>query len=157
MASEASKQSARPGDNPALLLRMRTGTAVFGDNQFLPGYCLLIHDTADHLTDLPRPERSAFLLDLSLLGEAIWDACGAADPALRRLNYSVLGNTWHHLHGHVHARYDWEPEPQRSGPAWLYGERLRDPAHAPGPAHEPLRRAIADRLRAVTTEAYAGS
>ena len=100
--------------------------AVIGDIQQLPGYSLLLYaGDADHLTDLPRTVRAAFLLDLSLLGEAVQAACTAVDPTFRRVNYEVLGNSWHHLHGHVHARYDWEPAEHRSGPVWRYGEQRR--------------------------------
>lgn len=54
-------------DDSTVPARMRTGTAVFGDTQQLPGYSVLLHDgDADHLTDLPRPERLAFLEDLML-------------------------------------------------------------------------------------------
>jgi len=70
----------------------------------------------DSRTDLPRAERAAFLLDPSPLGEAVAGACAAADPAFRRLSYPVLGNAWHHPHGHV---------------PWLYGDRLRDPSTRP--------------------------
>ena len=56
-----------------VMARMPTGFAVIGDTQQLPGYCVLLYEDAmiDHLTDLPRPRRAEFLLDLSLLGEAL--------------------------------------------------------------------------------------
>lgn len=59
--------------NPTVLTRMRTGWAVIGDTQHLPGYCLLLHAERgiDHLTDLLRAQRVDFLFDLSLLGEAV--------------------------------------------------------------------------------------
>ena len=34
--------SAERGENPTVLARMRSGFAVMGDSQFLPGYCLLL-------------------------------------------------------------------------------------------------------------------
>jgi hypothetical protein len=80
------------GDDPNVILRMRTGWAVLGDTQHLPGYSLLVHaGDADHLADLPRAERVAFLLDLSLLGEAISRVCAENDPGFLRINYEVLG------------------------------------------------------------------
>lgn len=30
------------GENPTVITRMRSGFAVLGDTQFLPGYCLLL-------------------------------------------------------------------------------------------------------------------
>ena len=147
--------SAERGENPTVLARMRTGWAVIGDTQHLPGYSLLLYArTADHLADLSRPERSAFLADMALLGEAVQAAVSAYDPALRRLNYEILGNSWHHLHAHVHPRYDWEPEEYRTGPVWRYGAARTAPEHALGPAHDPLRDRIAERLAAAMADAY---
>ncbi|MFF8813885.1 HIT family protein [Streptomyces pactum] len=143
------------GENPTVLARMRTGWAVIGDTQHLPGYCLLLYTgTADHLTDLPRDERARFLLDLSLLGEAVERACGRRDPAFRRLNYEVLGNSWQHLHGHVHPRYGWEPEHLLRGPVWRYGEERTAPEHRLGPRHGPLRADITRALTSILAEAY---
>lgn len=126
--------AARRGRNPTVLLRMRTGWAAIGDTQHLPGYCVLLHDgAADRLTDLPRAERAAFLFDLALLGEAVEQVCGERDPAFSRANYEVLGNSLHHLHAHVHARYFWEPDHRRKGPVWLYGAERFAAEHALGP------------------------
>ncbi|WP_225438319.1 HIT family protein, partial [Candidatus Frankia nodulisporulans] len=145
----------RRGEDPNVLFRLRTGWAVLGDTQHLPGYCVLVHaDDVDHLADLPYADRSAFLLDLSLLGEAVGRVCAANDPGFLRTNYEVLGNLWPHLHGHVRARYTWEEERFRVGPVYLYGEVRRDARYAAGPAHDALRAQLTDRLRAVTREAY---
>lgn len=133
---------------------MRTGWAVIGDTQHLPGYCLLLYaGSADHLTDLPRPERAAFLYDLALLGEAVANACGAADAGFRRVNYEVLGNSWGHLHGHVHARYEWEPDNFRQGPVWLYGRERFAAEHRLDHRHDQLREAITTELRRILAEA----
>src|SRR6266508_3341370 len=112
---------------------MRSGYAVLGDTQHLPGYCVLLSnvDGADHLTDLPRPARFAFLADMAMLGEAVLVACRAADPGFLRVNYEILGNYVHRLHGHVHARYEWEPEEYRIGRPAGDQHRL---AFDPGPA-----------------------
>jgi diadenosine tetraphosphate (Ap4A) HIT family hydrolase len=126
---------------------MRTGWAVIGDTQHLPGYSLLLYaGQANHLTDLPREERAAFLLDLSVLGEAVQEVCSAADPEFLRVNYEVLGNSWPHLHGHVHARYGWEPEALRHGPVWRYQDR-NDPSHALGRQHDELHTNLAAALQ----------
>ncbi|WP_367321924.1 HIT family protein [Streptomyces sp. HUAS ZL42] len=144
----------RQGDEPNVLHRMRTGWAVLGSTQFLPGYCLLVHESADHLTDLSRADRAGFLMDLSLLGEAVQQVCSAADPEFYRVNYEILGNFWNHLHAHVHARYHWEPQERRRAPVWLYGEERTAPEHSPGPAHDKLRSALAEALAAITADAY---
>ncbi|MGW7330371.1 HIT family protein [Streptomyces sp. NPDC054840] len=147
--------AAERGENPAVLARLRTGWAVIGDTQHLPGYCLLLYaGRADHLTDLPRAERVRFLLDLSLLGEAVEAVCGKRDGGFRRLNYEVLGNSWEHLHGHIHPRYDWEPPEFRRGPVWRYGQERTAPEHRLGPRHEDLQADITRALTAVLAEAY---
>ncbi len=143
------------GDDPNVIQRMRTGWAVLGSTQHLPGYSLLVYaGKANHLTDLPRAERSAFLFDLSLLGEAIRQVCAENDPGFLRINYEVLGNLWPHLHGHVHARYTWEEERFRVGPVYLYGVERTKEQYALGPAHNALRAELMSALSAITRDAY---
>lgn len=128
---------------------MRTGWAVMGDTQHLPGYVLLLYaGKADHLTDLAARQRTEFLADMGLLGEAVLKVIRRRDPAVLRLNYEILGNSWHHLHAHIHPRYSWEPAPWRNGPVWRYDPGVRDaPEHAHGPQHDELRKEIAAELR----------
>jgi diadenosine tetraphosphate (Ap4A) HIT family hydrolase len=137
--------AARRGENPMVLARMRSGWAVIGDTQFLPGYCLLLSDIdgANHLTDLPRADRDEFLADMGTLGEAVAAACTSLDPSFRRINYEILGNTDQYLHAHLFPRYEWEPEELRSGPVWHYPhDRWTSPRDAYAEEHEPLREAI---------------
>ena len=139
-------EAARRGQNPTVLRRLRSGWAVTGDHQRLPGYCLLLHDgDADHLTDLPRPQRAVFLEDLALLGEAVMAACTRLDSQLWRINYEVLGNAFPRLHGHVFPRYLWEPDEMRRAPVWHYPD-LHDPRHELGPQHDRLRAALVEAL-----------
>lgn len=147
--------SAERGENPTVLARMRTGWAVLGDTQHLPGYCLLLYaGRANHLTDLSRTERAGFLLDLGLLGEALQAVCRGRDKEFRRLNYEVLGNSWEHLHGHIHPRYGWEPSTLLHGPVWHYGEQRMAPEHRLGPQHNGLRADITSTLNAILADAY---
>lgn len=150
--------AAERGENPTVLTRMPSGAwSVIGDVQHLPGYCLLLHPgPADHLTDLPHRERLAFLGDLALLGEAVESGCRSLDSGFRRINYEIPGNTWHHLHGHVHARYEWEPDSHRGVPVWRYDDRWH-PRHQLGPQHEALRTAITRELLRVTSEVSGGA
>jgi len=135
---------------------MRSGFAVIGDTQHLPGYSLLLTDdvSVNHLTDLDWERRAQFLFDLSLLGEAVERAC--RDNGLRRINYEVLGNAEPILHGHVHPRYDWEPPDKVTGPVWRYPRELRNaPEHAySDERHGELRAAITTELRALLERAY---
>jgi diadenosine tetraphosphate (Ap4A) HIT family hydrolase len=128
---------------------MRSGWAVMGDTQFLPGYALLLSnvDGASHLTDLPRAARAEFLFDMGLLGEAVMTVCNGLDPSLRRLNYEILGNLEPNLHAHVIPRYGWEDKELLSGPVWRYpADRWTSPRDAYADEHEPLREAIAKEL-----------
>lgn len=139
------------------MARMRRGFAVIGDTQHLPGYSLLLTDDAlvDHLTDLDWGRRREFLFDLSLLGEAVERAC--RPHGLRRVNYEVLGNSVPFLHGHVHARYEWQPQDKISGPVWRYPKELRsDAEHAySDEKHGELRAAITAELTDLMEVAYA--
>jgi diadenosine tetraphosphate (Ap4A) HIT family hydrolase len=147
--------SARRGENPMVMARMRSGFAVIGDTQHLPGYSLLLSNAAaDHLTDLPWARRAEFLFDLSLIGEAITSAC--ADHGLLRVNYEVLGNAEPWLHGHVHPRYAWEPAERITWPVWTYPPHERNaPKHRYDDAtHGQLRSRIAREIERLTSRAY---
>jgi diadenosine tetraphosphate (Ap4A) HIT family hydrolase len=149
--------SALRGENPMVLMRLRAGFAMFGDTQFLPGYCALLTDTpgADHLTDLPRARRAEYLTDVGLLGEAVERVCRARDPEYRRLNYEILGNGFPVLHTHVFPRYGWESAELLPGPVWAYpADRWKHPVYAAGPEHDVLRAALTTALREITAEAY---
>jgi diadenosine tetraphosphate (Ap4A) HIT family hydrolase len=144
------------GENPTVLRRLDAGFAVIGDTQFLPGYCVLLVDDpgVQRLSDLPRSKRMAFLSDMDRLGEAVELACQRQDPAFRRVNLEILGNTDGFLHAHVWPRYEWEPENLVGWPVWLYPEeRWTGKEFALGPQHQALREAIGaalDRLRSAS-------
>ena len=148
--------SAHRGENPLVMARMRSGFAVIGDTQHLPGYSVLLTDdpSVDHLSDLDWERRKEFLFDLSLLGEAVESACRA--NGLRRINYEVLGNSFHVLHGHVHPRYEWEPPDRITGPVWRYPKDVRNaPEFAySDEQHGELRAAITAELQRLIEQAY---
>lgn len=109
------------GENPTLITRMKSGFAVMGDNQFLPGYCVLLgYPQAGALNELPLAGRMQYLLDMTLLGDAILQACRPL-----RVNYSTLMNLDPYLHTHVEARYEWEPEEYRTRPSCFYPKEER--------------------------------
>lgn len=142
--------SALRGENPTVLTRLPGGFAVIGDVQWLPGYCVLLTDDphAERLSDLVPDRRRAFLDSMAVLGEAVERACAEADPAFRRVNLEILGNTDPFLHAHVWPRYEWEPPELVGHPVWLYpSDHWSDAATALGPQHDPLRRAITAQLR----------
>ncbi|HLS91885.1 MAG TPA: diadenosine tetraphosphate hydrolase [Microbacterium sp.] len=142
--------AARRGENPTVLAELEAGFAVIGDVQFLPGYCVLLgkDPAATALADMARRERVQFLADADLLATAVERACRAADPAFRRANLDVLGNTDAFVHAHIWPRYEWEPAALKARPVWLYDpSNWRDPATVLGPEHDELRTRIADELR----------
>jgi diadenosine tetraphosphate (Ap4A) HIT family hydrolase len=143
--------SAHRGENPMVIARMRSGFAVIGDTQHLPGYSLLLceNPTVDHLTDLPLARRQAFLLDMALLGEAVERACHP-----RRINYEVLGNSLPLLHAHVHPRYEWEPAELIGGPVWRYPDAVRAEHPYSDEEHGELRATIRSELERVMRAAY---
>ncbi|MER8045997.1 diadenosine tetraphosphate hydrolase [Streptomyces sp. NPDC094032] len=146
--------SALRGDNPTVLRELEAGFAVIGDVQFLPGYSVLLVDdpSVQRLSDLPRRRRLAFLSDMDKLGEAVERACTQLDPAFRRVNLEILGNTDPFLHAHVWPRYAWEPADLVGRPVWLYPrERWTDEEHTLGPRHDALRETISEELNRLTS------
>lgn len=104
------------GENPAVMCNLRSGWAVIGDVQFLPGYTLLLSDpVVPSLNDLTTDARAAFLEDMVMIGDAILEVTGAA-----RINYEILGNTEPELHAHIFPRYASESAERRTKPVWFY-------------------------------------
>lgn len=106
----------RAGHDPTAIARLPSGWAVFGEQQFLRGYCLLLPDpVVPHLNALPQSSRAGFLVDMARLGDAVLEATGAL-----RINYAMFGNVEPALHAHVIPRYADEAEPLRSAHPWAY-------------------------------------
>ncbi|GHD67660.1 HIT family protein [Streptomyces goshikiensis] len=152
--------SAHRGENPTVMRRLDAGFAAIGDRQFLPGYSVLLTDdpAVTRLSDLPRPRRLAYLTDTERLAEAVERACARLDPAFRRVNIEILGNTDPYLHAHVWPRYDWEPADLVRLPVWRYGEEeyWRGERHALAPRHDALRAAIGEELDLLAGREAAG-
>ena len=113
---QAQVLAAREGRNPRVITRLYCGWAVFGERQFLRGYALLLPDpVVPSLNAYGAQERTAFLLDMTRLGDALLKVTGAA-----RINYAIYGNQDPALHAHVIPRYSDEPEALRSQQPWAY-------------------------------------
>jgi diadenosine tetraphosphate (Ap4A) HIT family hydrolase len=137
----------RAGKNPHVIRRMPSGWAVMGDDQFLTGYSLLVADPeVDHLTDLDDERRVRFLLDMSLLGEAVF----AATPAYR-INYEILGNSVPALHAHVWPRFADEPKEFRLGPVGRYPRAQRTSMPFSLDAHSGLLASIGTQIDELLT------
>ncbi len=128
--------AAREGRDAKVVARLFSGWAVFGERQFVRGYCLLLPDpVVPNLNALGARERIAFLSDMSRLGDALLKVTGAA-----RINYAIFGNQDPALHAHVIPRFIDEPEALRGAQPWAY-----DWAAAPA-FDRAVSRALADSL-----------
>jgi diadenosine tetraphosphate (Ap4A) HIT family hydrolase len=108
--------AAREGRDPRVIARLFSGWAVFGEQQFVRGYALLLPDpVVPNLNALGARERIAFLSDMSRLGDALLKVTGAA-----RINYAIFGNQEPALHAHVIPRYADEPDALRTAQPWAY-------------------------------------
>lgn len=131
---------ARAGRDPTVLCRCASGWAVFGHQQFVRGYLLLLPDpVVPDLNALDGERRSQFLLDMSRLGDALMRTCSPL-----RINYAIFGNLEPALHAHVVPRYRNEPEGFRTQHPWAY-DWEQAPAFDPV-AHGPLMRALRTEL-----------
>ena len=107
--------SAINGTNQMIITKMKSGYAVIGDTQFLPGYCVLLpNKKVNSLNELSFEERKKFLADMTIVGDAISFVCNP-----KRINYEILGNSDEFLHAHIFPRYYWENEKVKR-PVWLY-------------------------------------
>jgi diadenosine tetraphosphate (Ap4A) HIT family hydrolase len=144
--------SALDGTNPTVLLKMKSGFAVIGDTQFLPGYCVLIaYPKVSCLNDLSMGQRSDFLLDMSLIGDAISAVCKPL-----KINYEILVNAETFLHAHIFPRYEWESDERRRMPVWLYPrENWSLPRYQfSQEKHGRLKQQITDELKELTGKNY---
>jgi diadenosine tetraphosphate (Ap4A) HIT family hydrolase len=129
---------ARAGRDPTVLGRCASGWAVFGQQQFVQGYLLLLPDpVVPDLNALTPERRSQFLLDMSHLGDALMFTTSPV-----RINYAIFGNVEPALHAHVIPRYRTEPEAMRTAHPWMYDWNS-------APAFDPLAAApLLEALRA---------
>ena len=131
---------ARSGRDSSVLGRCASGWAVFGHQQFVEGYLLLLPDPVVPDLNALTPERRAqFLLDMSRLGDALMRTLSPV-----RINYAIFGNLEPALHAHVIPRYQNEPESLRTQHPWTY-----DWSKAPlfdAAAAAPLMRALRTEL-----------
>jgi diadenosine tetraphosphate (Ap4A) HIT family hydrolase len=108
--------AARVGREPRVAARLFSGWVVFGEQQFVRGYVLLLPDpVVPSLNALSAQERGQFLLDMARLGDALLKVTNAL-----RINYAIFGNAEPALHAHVIPRYNDEPLPQRTQHPWSY-------------------------------------
>ena len=95
-------EQANLGKNPKAICRLKSGWVVWGDDQRIPGYCLLLSDpVSETINSLNTEQRKQFLFDMSIVGDVLQKVFGA-----RLINYSILGNSDLALHAHIHPRHE---------------------------------------------------
>jgi diadenosine tetraphosphate (Ap4A) HIT family hydrolase len=128
----------KTGRHPRLVADLRRSYVVLGDNQGLPGWCVLIFKRhEEHLSDLSVDEQMALFREVAVVGNALRTGLGAA-----RVNYECLGNQVAHLHWHVIPRYGNDPAPEK--PVWGF-----DAAMLKGNVSEEQARETINRIRSV--------
>jgi diadenosine tetraphosphate (Ap4A) HIT family hydrolase len=107
---------AREGRDPRVITRLFSGWAVFGQQQFVRGYVLLLPDpVVPSINALGAKERAQFLSDMSRVGDALLKVTNSI-----RINYAIYGNVEPALHAHIIPRYADEPESHRTQQPWAY-------------------------------------
>lgn len=78
--------AARNGKNPMVITVMKSGYAVIGDTQFLPGYCVLLpFNRVNSIEDLVVKDRMNYMLDMTLIGEAILKVCKPKESTIQSM------------------------------------------------------------------------
>ena len=136
-------EAARAGTNPTVICRVTSGWIVLCDVQFLRGYSVLLPDpVVPDLNVLNVQERTQYLLDMVLLGDALLEVTGAY-----KINYEILGNLEPALHAQVIPRYLTEPEELRKGPPLFYDKEYRNSIKFDYERDKELMRQIAEAIQ----------
>jgi diadenosine tetraphosphate (Ap4A) HIT family hydrolase len=125
------------GAGPLLIAELGTSRAFLHEDQFFPGYVLLVlRRHATELYQLEAGERGAHLEEVSRVAEAL---ARVFRPV--KMNYELLGNQVPHIHWHLVPRLSTDPD--LLSPIWRVDHR---PAPlAPAAARErieSIRRAL---------------
>lgn len=97
-----------PGDDWMVLADLARCVVRLGENQGLPGWCVLVlKDHREHLHELDGRDQAAIFEDVARVGRAV-----ASVVRPRRINYECLGNVEPHIHWHVIPRAEDDPEPR---------------------------------------------
>ena len=134
-------------DKATVICRMPSGWAQLANMQYLRGYCILTAEPCvPSLNALEPSARERFLLDMSLIGDALLEVTDS-----HRINYAIAGNNLPLLHAHIVPRYLSEPDDMLHNHPWAYppevmsGNRVDPDRDAP--LIKALAEAIASRLK----------
>jgi diadenosine tetraphosphate (Ap4A) HIT family hydrolase len=136
-------EQCRAAECVTAIARLRSGWAVLGERQVLPGYCLLLPDpVVPHLNALAPALRERFLSDMALIGDALLALTGGV-----RINYAIFGNVEPALHAHIFPRDGAEPAEQLQAHPWALDWSAAPPYSES--LHGDLKRRIGVELRAL--------
>ena len=94
------------GAGPLLIAELGTSRAFLHEDQFFPGYVLLVlRRHATELYQLEAGERGAHLEEVSRVAEAL---ARVFRPV--KMNYELLGNQVPHIHWHLVPRLPTDPD-----------------------------------------------
>jgi diadenosine tetraphosphate (Ap4A) HIT family hydrolase len=120
-------------DKATVICRMPSGWAQLANMQYLRGYCILTAEPrVPSLNALEPSARERFLLDMSLVGDALLEVTDA-----HRINYAIAGNNVPLLHAHIVPRYRSEPDDMLHNHPWAY-----PPEVMAGNPVDPIRDAV---------------
>jgi diadenosine tetraphosphate (Ap4A) HIT family hydrolase len=95
-------------------MRFRTSTAYLHDDQFFPGWTILVLERhATELWHLERAERGELMEEISTMARAL-----AGEFAAVKVNYELLGNQVGHIHWHLIPRLSTDPIPKQA--VWMH-------------------------------------
>lgn len=109
------------GEFPAFILALRHSHVILGENQGLPGWCVLYLKTHhEHLADLPGTMQAEIFDEVMSVAAAIRRVFprSGKDGKPPRINYECLGNLVPHIHWHVIPRHANDPEPTSAVWGW---------------------------------------
>jgi diadenosine tetraphosphate (Ap4A) HIT family hydrolase len=139
-------EGCRAGQLQTCVAKLQSGWVIMGERQVFAGYCLLLPDpVVPDLNALDSGARSRFLLDMSVVGDALLQITGAV-----RINYAIYGNLEPALHAHIFPRGAQEPEASRTAQPWAL-----DWSAAPqysDRAHGALKNSLKQALGAVQSQ-----
>ena len=112
------------------IAELGTSVLYLGDDQFFPGWCiLLLKRHATELWQLAPVERATLMDEVARVAQALAVTFDAV-----KMNYELLGNQVAHIHWHLVPRRADDPSPRM--PAWTV-------------AHEPRRLSAAETAERV--------
>ena len=112
------------------IAELSTSVVYLADDQFFPGWCLLVLKRhATELWQLAPAERTALMDEVTRVAQALAVVFDAV-----KMNYELLGNQVAHIHWHLVPRRADDPSPRM--PAWTV-------------QHEPKRLSAAETAERV--------